>query len=116
MTDATPTPIALTAARYGYAGATLGKIAGDYQLAITDATAQDAAYYSGLDHVATVSVVDGAANISAQVDALAAIVGKLDYINNTDGGPIMLTQAQYNADQALFAVAGLDPSNYQIND
>lgn len=116
LTDAAPTPIALTTAQYAYAGATLGKIAGDYQLAITDATAQDAAYYAGLDHVATVSVSDGSANISAQVDALAAIVGKLDLVNNNDGGAITLTQAQYDADRALFSVPGLDPANYKITE
>ena len=99
------TPIALTQNQWQQGDATLAKVQGNYQVALVDVTAENATSFSAQSHVATVSVADTAANISAQFDTLLALGTKIDSITVTDespeNNPIVLTQAQFDAGAAL---------------
>ncbi len=97
------TPIALTVDQWQKGSSTLGKVQGDYHLALLDANAQDATGLSTQAHVDTVSVGDTAANISAQFDDLLALGSQLDALELTDDASLVLTQAQASAGAALLA-------------
>jgi len=102
------TAIVLTNTQYNDNGASaLGKIDGDYKLAISGVTVADAANLSsvinGDAHVVSYSVKDTGANIVADLTALDALGGKLQSINWTNndiaGGdsPLALTGTQYQS-------------------
>jgi len=65
-------------------------------LDVAPGQATDAAAYT---NVSTVSVKGSSAEVAAEFDRLVALAGKLDDIEITDDGPLMLTQDQVNSAQ-----------------
>lgn len=94
-------PIALTHDQYLQGAGTLGKVQGDYLLALVDIKAQNATDLAAQDHVATVSVADTASNIGARFDELLALGDQLDTVELTDTDPIVLSAAQATAGASL---------------
>ncbi|CAB4817546.1 unannotated protein [freshwater metagenome] len=92
---------------------TLAKIADPYALAVTDVLASDALSVSEVESVESLSVSDTAANLSAKLDDLQNIIGKLDGVAQTDS-PLALTVsfAQLSADSA--ALDKLDPMSLTL--
>ena len=91
---------------------TLAKIADPYALAVTDVLASDALSVSEVESVESLSVSDTAANLSAKLDDLQNIVGKLDGVAQTDGLALTVSFSQLSADSA--ALDKLDPSSLTL--
>lgn len=94
------TPIALTHSQWQQGTSTLGKVQGNYLLALVDIRAQDATSLSQEDHVDSVSVSDSASNISAQFAVLDGLGDVLDAVELSDNAALQLTQAQYDSGNA----------------
>ena len=88
------TPIALTHGQWLQGTGVLGKVQGNYQLAVLDVKAENASTVAGQNHVASVSVADTASNISANFDSLLALGSSVDAIELLDNNPVIITSAQ----------------------
>lgn len=93
-------PIALTPDQFTAGAAVLGKVEGNYRLALVDVLTQDALGLSSESKVDTISIRDTAANIAADFDTLQTILSKIQSIEISDGNDLLLTQAQYDSDLA----------------
>lgn len=93
------TSLSLTAGNWtSYLGA-LSKIVGGYGVELEDVTAAKALSMGSDNHVRAVKVKDTAAAISANLEALQGLAGKLTSIEQTDAGSaaIQMTGQQYDA-------------------
>ena len=91
---------------------TLAKIADPYALAVTDVLASDALSVSEVESVESLSVSDTAAHLSAKLDDLQNIAGKLDVVTQTDGHALTVSFAQLSTDSA--ALAKFDPASLTL--
>ena len=91
---------------------TLAKIADPYALAVTAVLASDALSVSEVESVESLSVADTAAHLSAKLDDLQNIVGKLDGLTQTDSLALAVSFAQLSTDSA--ALAKLDPASLML--
>ncbi len=100
ITQSDSDAIALSAAQFAQSASLLAKLGDDYQLAISKASAEAAAGIADDSHVKTVSVSDGASQLSAHLEGLVGIIDKLETISVSDAGKLSLsaTLLQSNAD------------------
>ncbi len=109
VTVTTPlTPVAITLDQYkdSASAAALTQL-GAQPLALLDVAPGQATDVANYTHVATVSVKGSAAEVAAEFDHLVALADKLDDIDITDDGPLMLTQDQVdNAQTTLDKITG----------
>lgn len=97
------TSIALTHGQWLQGAGVLGKVQGNYLLAVLDVKAENAAAMAAQSHVSSVSVADSASNISANFDSLLALGTSLDAIELLDAEPVIITSAQDAAGASLLA-------------
>jgi len=96
------TPIALTYEQWSNGTDTLSKITNaTYHLALVSVSAADATSASAQANVDSVSVNDGANNISSKFDALSALGSVLDSIEVSDQTAIVITQTQFDSSSEL---------------
>lgn len=119
-TDDTNTALELTGAAFAAHRATLGKISGGYQAALSEVAAAQAGSLATLAQVRTMDVSDSAANLAAAWSTLATLGGKLGAVAQTDSSLIALSAAQWSTTQALGAKfstpLGLSIANAGVGD
>ena len=112
----TGTPaLAITASQFATDAAVLGKINTPYSLSISGVTAANMVADAKNSHVATIGVVDSAANVAATLDtALRPNITKLSTIALTDSGTpaLAVTAVQFTTDAA---VLGKISTPYSLN-
>lgn len=116
FTDFGTPNLALSAAQLVADSTALADISSDYTVTVSGVTAANADAVARQSHVLSLTVNDSAADISANIDSLNALVaaGSVTSIAPTDsgGGTLSLTAAQLNSDAAaLGAVSG----TYQLS-
>ncbi len=118
LTVTTPqTPVAITLEQYKQSATALAKLP-TQPLALLDVAAGQATEASAYANVATVSIKGSSAEVAAEFDNLVTLGDQIDAIDITDDGPLMLTQAQVDNNQATldkingghFNVLILDPA------
>jgi len=98
------TPIALTYEQWSNGSDTLDKVSNaTYHLALVSVSAANATSASTQANVDSVSVNDGASNISSKFDALSALGSVLDSVEVSDQAAIVITQAQFDSSSDLIS-------------
>ena len=98
------TPIALTYEQWSNGTATLSKITNaTYHLALVSVSAANATSASTQANVDSVSVSDGASNISSKFDDLSALGSVLDSVEVSDYAAIVITQSQFDSSSELIS-------------
>jgi hypothetical protein len=107
LTVTTPqTPVAITLEQYNQSSTVLAKLTSQ-PLALLDVAPGQATDVAAFANVSTVSVKGSAAEVAAEFDNLVTLADKLDDIQITDDGPLMLTQDQVdNAQTTLDKING----------
>ena len=95
------TAITLTAAQFQRSSTLLGKVATDYSLAVTDATAANASSIAGNARVASVTVLDTTASITTNFEALKANAKLATITQRANAGSIQLTAVQFESSSAV---------------
>lgn len=104
-------PMSIAATQLSQSTATLSKISTAYSLNVTDAKADNAASIAAKATVASLKVSDTSERISAKLDTLQALGGKLTEIAQSDASvPLTLTAAQRVANQDALAKVSTDYS------
>ena len=94
LTVTTPqTPVAITLDQYNQSATVLAKIPSQV-LAVLDVPPGQASDVAAYDHVTSVSVKGSTDEVAAEFDRLVGLGNKVDEIQITDDGPLMLTQDQ----------------------
>ena len=98
------TPIALTYEQWSNGSDTLDKVSNaTYHLALVSVSAANATIASTQANVDSVSVNDGASNISSKFDALSALGSVLDSVEVSDHAAIVITQSQFDSSSELLS-------------
>lgn len=107
LTVTTPqTAVAITLEQYNQSSTVLAKLTSQ-PLALLDVAPGQATDVAAFANVSTVSVKGSAAEVAAEFDNLVTLADKLDAIQITDDGPLMLTQDQVdNAQTTLDKING----------
>lgn len=95
------TEIELTQDQLYSGAATVAKLSGTFDLAVSGVSAENAVAVAGMNHVTGLSVNDTAANIGQFIDALQTIEPSLAFVTLSDEQPIQMTQAQATANSAV---------------
>ena len=103
--------LALTAAQYGAAVATPGKLPANATFALSGIAARSVAAMQANAQILSFTVADTAANIAAMLSVLATAT-KLQAISVADGAPLAVTSTQL---AAFGAVVARLPANYGLN-
>ncbi|MFO1329220.1 MAG: hypothetical protein U1F56_17805 [Rubrivivax sp.] len=103
QTDGADTALALTGAAFDTHRLTLAKIAGGYQVDLSEVAASKAATLAAMASVHTLQVADDGAALSSAWNALAAVGAKLTDVAQSDDALLRLTASQYGAGAALAA-------------
>lgn len=99
LTVTTPqTPVAITLEQYNQSSTVLAKLTSQ-PLALLDVAPGQATDVAAFANVSTVSVKGSSAEVAAEFDNLVILADKLDDIQITDDGPLMLTQDQVDNSQ-----------------
>jgi hypothetical protein len=114
LTVTTPqTPVAITLEQYNQSSTVLAKLTSQ-PLALLDVAPGQATDVAAFANVSTVSVKGSSAEVAAEFDNLVTLADKLDDIQITDDGPLMLTEDQVaNAQTTLDKING-GPFNVQV--
>jgi hypothetical protein len=99
-----PSSINITATQLTAASATLNKLGSNYNLAVSNVFAQDAAQIAALDHVASVAVRDTSGNIAYNLDAIQDLGSKVTSITSLGAGvPLAIQYSQLTRDAGALA-------------
>ncbi len=90
--------LTLTATQLQAGSSLIGKIAGNYGLAVSGATATQAVGYTNNDHIKSVAVQDTAASISSHLDELVNLGLKLKEVKGSDSNLFTVTASQMQND------------------
>lgn len=101
QTDAASTALALSGADFDLHRTTLAKIAGGYQVDLSEVAAARAGALAGNTSVRTLQVSDSAANLSLAWTALGTLGGKLTGITQSDADLLQLSAAQWTSTPGL---------------
>ena len=107
QTDA-GTALALTATQWSTYSGLLGKVSGGVLANISDVKASGASALRADDRVASVSVSDSAAQISAHLDSLQGLGPLLTRIAQSDSDPISVSMAQLDSAASTLDKLGSD--------
>ena len=108
--DASGTALEMNGSDYQANLATLGKIEGGFTAVLDNVSASQAATLADDNHVATLSVSDGAAQLSSSWDALNDIGDKLTGVSQSGSGNIQLAVDDWLNGQDLRAKFDSDPT------
>ena len=115
LTDTGTPTLKITATQLSLGGdaQTLGLISGNYNLAVSGATADNLANTLGNTHVSSIGIVDSASSVAGALDNLQANAAKLSAITFTDSNTptLAITATQFANDTAAF---GLITGQYNI--
>ncbi len=92
------TNIGVTAAQLTNQADALGKLRGNYGLAVTQATSEQAVGYAGNLRIKSVAILDSAAGVSAKLDDLKALGLRLKEIRSNDTNVFSVTADQLRTD------------------
>jgi hypothetical protein len=114
FTDSGSVSLSLSSSQINAGYNFLGKIAGNYSIAVSDSGALSATAASAIRaHVSSFNVVDSSTNILANLDALESSLSGVGSITLTNpGATLSLSTAQFNSD---YAVIGKISSVYNIS-
>ena len=90
-------PLTISASQMSSDADVLVKL-GTYSLVVSNVLAADATGLIGNSHVTSISISDTAADISTNLDALHANLGKISAIIQSDSDPLTITAAQLTTD------------------
>ena len=101
--------VSVTSAQFKTVASVMALAAGNWTATVSGASASEAVSYLGSSHVTSVTVSDGAANLSGTLGGLSQLanLGQLSALTVIDGAPLDMTETQY---RTALTGAGGNPS------